>query len=142
MVGVTLHPPGEGAPTVRQPVETPTQQVVKAGNAMLWVDDERGRRIGWRRLSALEDFDLTEIAGANSSNQEWMIRATIAFGVREIDGEVVARPANKNQLRAIVARLDDAGMGAVLSAVMASGEAAEEANQDRAKNSAGTPTSG
>lgn len=143
MANVTLHPPSMAETT--PPVETPTQRVVKAATAMRYVTDELGRTIGWRKLNALEDFDLTEIAGTNAGNQEWMLRATIAFGVREIDGDPVSRPANKSQLRAIVARLDNAGMIAVLT--MLNPPADEEADvaadeASRAGNLAGTPISG
>lgn len=145
MPSVTLHPPGAVPAETHAPApETPTQRVVKAANALRYVTDEQGRTIGWRKLNALEDFDLTEIAGANAGNQEWMLRATIAFGVREIDGDPVSRPANKNQLRAMVARLDDAGMSAILGMFSggAGGDESEQDEMDRAKNSAGTPASG
>jgi hypothetical protein len=146
MVNVTLHPPGGPATTQSAPlaaqaapssaVETPTQRVVQAGNRNLVISDENGRQILWRRLNALEDFDLTEIAGTNATNQEWMMRATIAFGVREIDGDPVARPNNKLQLRALVGRLDNAGMQAILNAVAeeAEAQAAISEEAERAKN--------
>lgn len=150
MVNVTLHPPGETpgpqqpapaqapapqAPAAPRAVETPSQSVVRAANALTYVTDEQGRQIGWRKLSALDDFDLCEIAGGNASNREWMMRASLAFSVREINGEQIARPATKAQLRALVARLDDAGMVAVGQSVYGPIEdAAADEDLDRAKN--------
>lgn len=140
MAQVTLHQPGaEPAPSAQAPAPaaSPSQQAVQTANQIRYVTDSTGRRIGWRRLNALEDFDLTEIAGQNESNTGWMIRATAAFGVREIDGEPVPRPTTKTQLRAMVARLDDAGMNAILDMFREEAEAADaaaEAEATRAKN--------
>jgi hypothetical protein len=144
MPSVTVHPPGEipnaqpAAPAAPPaPASAPQPSAPAPGKAATrYVTDANGRQIGWRRLNALEDFDLTEIAGSqNAGNEEWMLRASIAFGVREIDGETVSRPTSKQQLRALVARLDDAGMAAVLALVgeMMSGDAGSE-GIDRAKN--------
>ena len=103
--------------------------------------DSKGRRIVWRRLSALEDFDLSEIAGANTSNPDWMARATLAFGTREIDGEPIGRPTNKNHIRALIGRLEEEGLTAIIEGI---GDLTSEASSeaDRAKNSQGTPKSG
>src|SRR5687768_8062750 len=99
MANVILHPPGTPAePTL--PSAEPARPAPKPSSQVMYCTDETGRQIGWRKLNALEDFDLTEIAGpTNVANDEWMLRASVAFGVREIDGEPVSRPANKNQLR-------------------------------------------
>lgn len=143
MPQVTLHPPGAApdaapstptqapaAPPAGSPPASPSQQVVQAANKTIYVTDALGRRIGWRKLNALEDFDLTEIAGQNETNFGWMVRATAAFGVREIDGEPVPRPTNKTQLRAMVARLDDAGMDAILNIFREEAEAKAQAEID------------
>lgn len=147
MAGVTIHPPGDvpQQPRPRQAPETPTQQAVRQANALNYVTDETGRTIGWAKLDALADFDLCEIAAGNAGNQQWMMRATLAYSVREIDGDAVPRPNNKQQLRALVARLGDAGMVAVGQSVFGSGDPAEADMPDeteRAKNFPDTPTSG
>lgn len=111
--------------------------MTRAANVIRYATDVRGRRIGWRRINALEDFDLCEIAGGdNAANEAWMLRATIAYGVREIDGEPISRPTSKMQLRALVHRLDDDGMAAVLSLLgpQQGEDPAPNAELDRAKN--------
>lgn len=156
MVNVTLHP--EGAPPIQQqappppaapapaaPVQTPTQRVVQAAQQVRHVETSDGRRVGWRRLDALEDFDLVMLLGQQSGNDELMYRASIAYGVREIDGQAVRAPATMNELRFLIKRLGSSGMQAVIDllradalAEMAAAEGATEGG-DRAKNSQGTP---
>jgi hypothetical protein len=154
MPTVTIHPPGEAHPVFAEAApppppapapplpaaSQPTPQP-RAQRSITYATDAQGRQIGWRKLNALEDFDLTEIAGASSSNEEWMLRASLAYGVREINGEAVSRPMNKTQLRALVARLDDDGMAAVLgvvTAVMSDGGEAP-GGVERARNFPDTP---
>lgn len=140
MPGVTIHPPGDMPQALTQhaaetaPAPRPAPQPAKPG--IRYATDAQGRQIGWRKLNALEDFDLTEMAGAASGNEEWMLRASLAFGVREIDGEAVSRPTSKNQLRALVARLDDDGMAAVLAIVsdVMKDAGAQSGDVERAKN--------
>lgn len=127
-----------------------SQRIVNAANALEYVTDERGRRIGWRKLDALEDFDLAELAGAqNVGNAKWMLYAMVAFSVREIDGQMMSRPGSKTDLRARIKLLGSEGLNAILDRLMpaqaadpAEDEAVEEApvsGRDRAKNSQGTP---
>lgn len=125
-MSVTIHPPGEvpqgqpgPQPSKHQTVETPTQSVVNAANEMRYVTDAQGRRIGWRKLNALEDFDLVEIAGDNNNNANWMFRASIAFSIREIDGEAVSRPLKKDHIRAMISRLGTDGMSAITEQILA-----------------------
>lgn len=148
-MNVTLHGPGTVPPASDTPAapptapqalpatQTPSEQVALAANVIRYVTDASGRTIGWRALSALEDFDLSEISGGNSTNQDWMMYATIAFGVRQIDQEQVARPINKNQLRAMVARLGHPGIAAVLTLFPRAAEDVvdpEAGEKERAKN--------
>lgn len=136
MGNVTLHEPGQ-MPPGREGVELApgaAQRVTQQANALMRCTDANGREIGWRKMDALEDFDLTEIAGAkNADNNQWMIRATVAMGTREIAGEPVRRPATMAEVRAIIARLGTEGMQAVL-AMLGQDDAARPDEGDRAKN--------
>ena len=122
---ITVHPPGQPPQPATAPAEpaatteTPSQAIVRAATEMRYVTDRKGRRIGWRALNALEDFDLVEIAGENNNNAHWMIRASIAFSIREIDGEPVSRPLNKTHIRAMIQRLGAEGMDAIMEQLLA-----------------------
>ena len=141
MANVTIHPPGHDAfaaqqmppaPSVPpQPSAAPVPR--QPGNALQYVRDSTGRTIGWRRLSALDDFELLEVAGGvNADNAQWMAVASLAFVVREIDGDPVSRPSTKAQLKALIARLETPGLQAVANMLSAQAEA--EAGVERAAN--------
>lgn len=154
MAGVTVHPPGE-MPPVQQVAhattaapgrdDSPSQRIVKAANALSYVTDADGRTLGWRKLDALEEFDLSEVAGgANVTNAKWMLFATLAFCCREIDGQPVSRLATRDQIRARVKLLGAVGIDALYNAMVppepkgedGEGETARPADgeMDRAKN--------
>lgn len=158
MPSVTVHPPGydpaataqaSQVPAAPAPVpaprgESPSQRIVSAANALQYVTDADGRTLGWRKLDALEEFDLSEIAGsANVTNAKWMLFATLAFCCREIDGQPVSRPSTKDQMRARVKLLGGPGLDALYAALVpqdptvedGTAEAVSEPNErDRAKN--------
>lgn len=160
-MSVTLHgPDGRGYPDEHRlmsaqahaapqsppppPPATASERVIAAANALDFVIDARGRRLGWRHLNALEEFDLVELAGRNWDNAEWRLRAVVAAVVREIDGERVMLPTNRVQLRATIQRLGTEGRDAVVQRLIemqpapedegATGSEARDAFVDRAKN--------
>ena len=95
-------------------IETPTEAAVNAANQLAHVTDARGRRIGIKRINALDRMHLFECAGAaNSQNEPYMGYAALAYSVREIDGEAVNKPTKLMHLEALVQRLDDEGLNAV-----------------------------
>lgn len=116
------------------PVESVSAGEIRKATELTYVEDDQGRTLGFRKLRPLEAMDLTEIAGANNAtNQAWMLYAMSAFSVFEIDGKRLPRPKNRNELRARVQLLDDAGLSAIIG-VLAPSEETEDAENDRAKN--------
>lgn len=131
---VTVHPPGYDPLAQPQPVAAPSPAAQPAPQSMPvqrpaqpglnYTQDSQGRTIGWKRMSALDDFELIELAGsANADNPAWLAVASLAFSVREIDGEPVSRPASKAALKAMIGRLDTAGLQAVADVLSADAEA-------------------
>ena len=107
MAKITLHEETQ--------VETPSQSIVKAANRVVMAKDGRGRNIGVRMIGALDRMRMFEVVGAeNARNEPYMIYAAAAFHVASIDGESVMRPGTKNQLEALIQRLDEDGVAAVL----------------------------
>ncbi len=143
---ITLHNPEE-----RPAAEGASRRIVDAANALEHVSDSKGRSLGWRKLDALEEFDLSELAGANNvGTAQWMMFAMIAFSVREIDGQAMPRPGTKNDLRARVKLLGAEGLNAIVQRLQGQAEQADDLGVDlvreesqgemeRAKNSPGTP---
>lgn len=122
--------------------ETPSQSIVRAANQPATITDAQGRKIGLKKLNPLDRLRLFEVIGPeNSKNEQYVGYAALAFLVSSLDGEPVARPANKIQLEALVQRLDDDGMDAIAAhlADQAKDEPAE-ANQDALKNGSSTPS--
>lgn len=135
-MAVTLHgPDGAGADEPARPSrpETPTERIVNAANGLEHVTDAKGRRIGFKRLSMMDNWDLEALAGAQlAGNEQWMGKAMLAFAVCEIDGKRVPRPNTKNELRAVFQRLGDEGMVALLIHLSsAAADAAKRAEADR-----------
>jgi len=121
-------------------VETPTQAVVKAANQIHTATDAQGRKIGVKKLNALDRMRMFEAIGAeNSKNEMYLGYASLAYHVASIDGEPISRPANKLQFEALIQRLDDDGLNAVAEAV-AKLIAPEQADEETLKNESGTPS--
>ena len=104
------------------------------------VEDARGRILQWSRLGYLDQMRLAEIAGPTTSkNEAWMLPAMVAFSVTAIGGERVAKPVSRMQLDAMIQRLGDDGMDALVSAIFPQGEAEPDeapvaSEVERAKN--------
>ncbi|WP_435018494.1 hypothetical protein TA3x_000468 [Tundrisphaera sp. TA3] len=110
--------------------ETPSQSIVKAANQVLTVTDALGREIGIRKLNALDRIKMFEVVGSeNSSNQAYMIYASAACHAASIDGEAVSRPATRLQLEALVKRLDEEGIEAILGGLQEQYAAKEAAGE-------------
>ena len=122
--------------------ETPSQSIVRAANQPATVSDAKGRKIGLKKLNPLDRLKLFEVIGPdNSRNEAYVGYAALAFLVSSIDGEPVARPANKIQLEALVQRLDDDGMDAI-AAHLAEQAKDQQDQEDKAalKNGLSTPS--
>ena len=133
MATVTVHADAAG--------ETPSQSIVRAANQPATLTAADGRSIAVKRLNPLDRLKLFEVVGAeNSRNEQYVGYAALAFLVTAIDGEPVARPANRIQLEALVQRLDDAGMDAVAAHLQAQAGAAEPADEAALKNGSSTPS--
>lgn len=128
--------------------ETPTQQIVRAATAERMVEIKNPDpapegmlpvvSLHYRPMRVLERMDLNGIAGPqNAVNMAWMADASIAFSVTKINGEAARKPANMGELRALIARIGDAGMDALAADAtrdVDTGGANLTAEMERAKN--------
>lgn len=101
------------APTLKR---TPLVSVVDARNVS--VVDTTGRVIGVKKLLPLDVLKLSRaVGGVGSQNPLEFHFATIAASVTSLDGVPVAFPHAPLAIDATIARLDEAGIEAVLTAL-------------------------
>jgi|GEM_PF-674561 hypothetical protein len=92
------------------PVESPSRKVVKDANRIVIATDERGRKLGIKRMtSGLASFRLTRILGPDAGNRSLLAQAMMYVTVISIDGDPVPFPRTELQLEALIDRLDLAG---------------------------------
>ena len=86
--------------TVHKDAETPSQTIIRAGNVEHFAIDALGRKIGVRKLKALERIRMLEVIGkGNGDNLPYLAEVAPAFMVTSIDGEPIAKPTNKIKAR-------------------------------------------
>jgi hypothetical protein len=100
------------------------------------VKDNAGRLLKVKRLSALDRVRLFRAMGAtDSTNPMLQSYAATAAAVIEIDGRPVVFPQSSVSLDALIGRLDEAGLEAVVLALLALAPKAEDGTQAIVGNS-------
>jgi hypothetical protein len=114
----------------------PSQEVVAKAIAEIAVTDSAGRTIKLKKPGVLAQFRLVEIMGDTASNQTYMGMVLPLIFVTSIDGDPVFPPTSKLQVEALIQRLDEHGVDAVLTGVNANfGGADPDADKDALKKS-------
>lgn len=104
----------------------PSDQLTAAREIV--VNDGQGRGFTLRKPGVLAQFELIEALGDTARNEVYMAMVLPLLFVAAIDGAPVVRPGSKAELNALIQRLDEDGIQAVMSGVMANfGSATEEA---------------
>lgn len=121
---------------------TPTQELVKAATRSEVLTDENGRRILVRKPSVLAQFRIVQAVGPElAENQTYMAMVNPLIYVGAIDDDPVPLPASLNEVEALITRLGEEGLAAVMSWYMVNviaptQEAIEQAKtKERLKNS-------
>lgn len=110
--------------------ETPTEQVLAKALAAVSVTDKMGRSITLKKPGILAQYRIVEVAGESAKNDVYMRMILPLIYVTEIDGDPITQPANKMQLEALIQRLDEHGVEAVLEgAVKNFGESNPDADK-------------
>lgn len=95
-------------------MQTPSERIVAAANAVVTVTDAEGKRITLRRPGALDRLRLFRALGPYlAGNELYLGMAMLAIAVTEIDGVPILPPQSEGQLEDIIARLGNAGTHAV-----------------------------
>lgn len=116
---------------------TPTAQVSSTATKEVVVTDSDGRSITLRKPGVLLQYRIVEALGASAMNQAYMSMVLPLIYISAIDDSPVAFPATKGEVEALIKRLDEHGVEAVMLGVQENFGGASNADQDKAalKNS-------
>jgi hypothetical protein len=115
------------------PDESPSQQVIAAGNAEVVVQDSTGRSFTLKKPGVLAQFKMIEMLGGETSqNQVFVYMVFPLMYITAIDGDPVSRCTTRRELDALIQRLDESGVAAVTDGVQTHFGAATQADKDAA----------
>jgi len=86
-------------------------------NRVEYAVDETGRKIGVKKLKAIDLFDISLAMGDGATNQVALNQAMLVCSVVELGGDRVAKPRTMGEIRALISRLDLHGYKAVGEAI-------------------------
>lgn len=93
---------------------TPSQMAIAKASATVQVTDRRGRLITLKKPGVLAQFRLIEALGDTAKNETYLAWAMPIIFVVDIDGEPVFPAVRKSEVEAILQRLEDEGLAAVM----------------------------
>ena len=111
--------------------DSPTAQALAKAAASVTVTDALGRTITLKRPGVLAQYRLIEALGDTAKNEVYVGMALPLIYVSAIDGELTVQIARKSEVEALIQRLGEEGISAVMDAVRANFGAADPA-KDRA----------
>jgi hypothetical protein len=103
--------------TVRDAGDLPSQTIVKQAAARVVIEDARGRSITLQKPGVLAQFRLIKILGDTAKNTTYVQMVLPLTYVVEIDGLDVAQPNSEREIDALISRLDEDGVTAVMIGV-------------------------
>jgi len=115
--------------------QTPTAQVIAKAAAAVTITDARGRSITLKKPGVLAQFRLIEALGDTAKNEVYVRMVMPLIYVAEVDGDPVPPPVRKSEVEALIQRMDEDGIAAVMEGVTANfGAQDPEAEKAAVKN--------
>lgn len=105
-----------GEPTVTIN-ESPSAQIIAPALTEFTVTDSAGRVIKLKKPAVLAQYRLVEALGDSASNSTYMAMALPLLYVISIDEDAVYPPIKKSEVEALIQRLDEHGIEAVMQGV-------------------------
>jgi hypothetical protein len=99
------------------PESTPSAQLMAQAAAEVEVIDARARIIKLKKPGVLAQYRMIELVGDSAKNEVYMAMVMPLIFVTAIDGDPVYQPAKKSELEALIQRLDEDGIAAVMAGV-------------------------
>lgn len=113
----------------------PSDEVIQQAVATMTVADKRGRTFTLKKPGVLAQYRLIEMLGDTASNQTFVNMVLPLLFVEAIDGEPVHRITKRSELDALIQRLDEDGIEAVMTGVADNfGKPDPEADREKLKN--------
>lgn len=97
--------------------ETPSQHAIAKANETFNIVDAKGRTITLKKPGVLAQYRLIEALGDSAANQTYVSMVLPLIYISAIDGEVEIMPTAKLQVEALIQRLDEEGIAAVMKGV-------------------------
>ncbi|HDR9003054.1 hypothetical protein [Burkholderia vietnamiensis] len=97
--------------------ETPSQQLIKKADASVTIDTPNGLQVTLRKPGVLSQFRLVKMLGEAAKNQVYVGMVLPITYITGIDGKPVNYPNNEREIEALITRLDEDGVTAVMQAV-------------------------
>jgi len=95
----------------------PSEQLVAKATAATIVHDTKGRAIELKKPGVLAQFRLIEALGDSAKNEVYTRMVLPLIYVASIDGDLVAPATRKSEIEALIQRLDEEGIAAVVNGV-------------------------
>lgn len=116
-------------------ITTPSEEVVQKALFECTVTDAKGRVITLKKPGVLAQFRLIEALGETAKNEVYMGMVLPLIFIAAIDGDAVLTPTRKSEVEALIQRLDEPGITAVVSGVQEHfGQSNPEADKAALKN--------
>lgn len=96
---------------------TPSAQAVAKAITEFTVPDKQGRQIKLKKPGVLAQYRMIEIVGDSAKNEVYMNMVLPIIFVCAIGDEPVFQPSSKLELEALITRLDEDGIEAVMNGV-------------------------
>jgi hypothetical protein len=97
--------------------ETPSEQLIKQASAEVIVTDSNGRTITLKKPGVLAQYRLIEILADSAKNEVYMGMVLPLIYVSAIGDAPVMQPSSKREVEALISRLDEEGINAVMQGV-------------------------
>lgn len=120
----------------QQTAETPSEQLIKKADSAVTIDTPNGFKVTLKKPGVLSQFRLVKMLGDAAKNQVYVGMMLPMTYVSEIDGRAIAYPNSERELEALITRLDEEGVNAVMNGVAQhfGGQADPEAAKADIKN--------
>jgi hypothetical protein len=97
--------------------DTPSAAIVKQAAQRVVVESANGHSIALQKPGVLAQFRLVKILGKSAENTVYVQMVLPMTYVVEIDGVPVNQPNSEREIEALITRLDEEGVAAVMQGV-------------------------
>lgn len=115
--------------------DTPSAQLIAKADAATVIELQDGRTVTLKKPGVLSQFRLVRMLGDAAKNQVYVSMVLPFTYITAIDGKAVAAPNTEREIEALITRLGDEGVDAVMHGVADNfGSAKPEEVQAEIKN--------